>query len=91
MKDDFNKFMGMEIAVKIEKHKIGQDEFEEIVLDEDDENYKKLVAFMEDNYTSYRIWGPSTMGTMDYLPFRANVHFEESDNGTYRISDLRFG
>lgn len=95
MKQEFNALQGLEIKVVEEKITLDRPdgskmEYTQLEVDTTDENYLKLVEFMEGNYTSYRIIGPGEMITMDHLPFRANVRID-SDGDKFKIGKLYFG
>jgi hypothetical protein len=38
-----------------------------------------------------RIWLPGTIGTMDLRGDRINVHVDEQEDGTYKVTSLNIG
>lgn len=92
MKDEFNQFLGLEITVIPNSMKLFGEEFKFFDIDYDCENYKKLRAFMEENYSEFRISGGRyCVETADYIPTRLNAYIQPDSKGVHRIARFDFG
>lgn len=86
----FNKFAGVEIAVKEEKKEmtIGGKKYEFVEADFENPNDPVLLGMEETakkNNLSLRVWLPGTFGTMDYRLDRANVNVAKDPDGKWRV------
>ena len=86
----FNKFAGVEIAVKEEEKEItiGKDKYPYTHVEFANPSDPVLVGMNETakkNGLSLRIWLPNSMGTMDYRLDRVNVNVQKDPDGKWRI------
>lgn len=90
---DFQDYVGKKVGVKAEDREMKLDSLDEPIqythyeLDEND----PVIAEIKTKHSKVRVWLPNTMGTMDHVLTRLNIHIDKNDAGDYVISKVRYG
>jgi hypothetical protein len=70
---------------------IGDQEFAEYDVADDDTTISKLREEMKHSELHLRLWLPNTSGTTDYRMDRLNVHVDKQDDGSFEITKVNIG